>query len=213
MSSISSLVSAYFRGFDISCEDLQKVRNYRKECVERALEPNMSEGSTNSRKVHELLLKRFREVFAKELAGKRIIELGPGSYPFVELLSGFDIKEYVGVEPFNAKCTKCALPVDERIKIVEQDGLSYLLTQPSESAVVLSFGVFAPELYSMSDLKKVYDYYRFMAKEITRVTPKNSITIHHSITAEDFLREFGFEELPGNIRGSPIVFRKVKPNL
>ncbi len=208
MSSLSALVSDYFQGSDLSPEDLQRVLAYRSECIERALHPDLTETLTNSTVVREILLKRFRDVFAKELAGKRIIELGPGSYPCAEIISQFNIREYVGVEPFNAEFTRQALPKDEIIKIVEQDGLSYLLTQPSESAVVLSFGVFAPELYSMSDLKKVYDYYRFMAKEITRVTPKNSITIHHSITAEDFLREFGFEELPGNIRGSPIVFRK-----
>src|SRR3989339_335695 len=74
-------------------------------------------------------------------------------------------------------------------KIVEEDGLSYLLKQDDESSLVTSYGIICPEISRMNN----NDYFKFLIKEIYRVTPKNGITMHvHGFEKEKAINLFGF---------------------
>ncbi len=111
---------------------------------------------------------------------RRVIELRPGPTPLYQLFQHLGVAEYVAVEPFNPTMTREKLPSE--IEVVEEDGLTYLLKQPDNSAIVVSCGVIDPTLYGKKQpperTLRIMMYYQFLADEIYRVTPPGDISIH-----------------------------------
>lgn len=101
---------------------------------------------------------------------RKVVELGPERKPVYVHLAQLGIADYTAVEPFYADETREALRGHiGQINVVQVDGLSYLLTQPNDSCVVVSFGVlpYCSEPYNKS-----------IAKEIFRTTVPGGISIH-----------------------------------
>src|SRR3989339_165030 len=123
-------------------------------------------------------IKKYRE-YCIEQANQ------PGlTLPYTDYSRNFDMmkKLYPEVSRKNLKGTKNA-------KIVEEDGLSYLLKQDDESSLVTSYGIICPEISRMNN----NDYFKFLIKEIYRVTPKDGITMHvHGFEKEKAINLFGF---------------------
>jgi len=102
--------------------------------------------------------------------GKKVIELGPERNPVYPHLAKHGIAGYTAVEPNYADETSEALKGhDGKTDVVKVDGLSYLLSQPNDSAVVISFGVL-PWCGN--------SYMESIAQEIYRVTPPGGISVH-----------------------------------
>lgn len=129
------------------------------------------------------------------MKGKKVIELGPGRNSLAKkLFEKYGIAEYVAVEPVDYNATDGSLDTkNKRVSMSNKDALEYLLEQPNESAIVISFGVMNPELLTPplamaflaveyphdAVMKEVgYNYYGFLGREIFRVTPKDAISIH-----------------------------------
>lgn len=75
-----------------------------------------------------------------------------------------------------------------------------MLEQQSNSSVVMSFGLFCPDLQSGKKL-----YCRFLAHEIYRVTPYNGITIHYGNSGfgiKKLFEEAGFKIIKSEDRPS-----------
>ena len=117
--------------------------------------------------------------------GRKVIELGPERNPVYPHLAKLGIAGYTAVEPNYADETSEALKGHEgKTDVVKVDGLSYLLTQPNDSSIVISFGVlpFCSESYEEST-----------AKEIYRVTVPGGISVH-SPKREKFGRRYPYLE-------------------
>lgn len=128
--------------------------------------------------------------------GKRVVELGPERRPVYALLSRLGITGYTAVEPNYADKTREALKSHEgQIEVVPVDGLSYLLTQPNDSCVVVSFGVlpYCSEPYN-----------ELIAKEIFRATVPDGVSVHYP-KARDFYRypyvKAGFRPIEVIVKG------------
>lgn len=152
------------------------------------------------------LSREANDFLAKEVKGRRVIELGnkgcgPGlNVPSTTLLNLGAI-DYSGCDP-----------------VRNIDGLTFLLRQPDESAVVTSFGVldegvlFAGECGIGALLNRYVDE---LGKQIYRVTPRNGITFHGTDSGVGYLIRAGFEEDASaptigqqNVNGKIVVLRK-----
>jgi len=137
-----------------------------------------------------------REFFNKELFNKRIIELGPGYlYGHGSILSALDfeklgVSSYTGIDPLyneysEENCKRKAKSMGLKIPFLEvsSDGLSYLLTQPKESAIICSFAAFDSPAIENAGLPKYLEerYIDYLIREIYRITPENSISFHKNI--------------------------------
>ncbi len=120
-----------------------------------------------------------------DFKGKKIIEIGPGRHPRIEVLERGAI-EYIGVDPF----TEFQIETDEKIKFERIDGLSYLLNQEPNSAIILSFYVQQIEVTMAGNtpflkgpsLERA-DYYRkaykdALAETIAKVTSPGGFVYH-----------------------------------
>lgn len=118
-----------------------------------------------------------KDFLKNELQGKKMIELGSASrdQAKIHFECDFKVKDYSYADPqYNT------------------DGLSYLMKQPSNSAIVTSFGVLEDGvLYSDFKVPGLNKYTELLGQEIYRVTPKGAITLHglefdHDLTKTDF---------------------------
>jgi len=156
---------------------------------------------------------RLVKIHKVNLNGQRVIELGPGGAPKAKvLLERWGAREYVGVEPFFIDMTRRRLGLeDERITLIKTDGLTYLLSQPDNSAVVINCGVICPELIRGWFGPYNMDYYRFLGREIFRVTPYGAATVSiTNRTGEErdlFFRDHGFKGTD-----SIAIYTKPPPN-
>ena len=172
--------------------------------------------------------KLARSYLERELSGKRVIELGPGwvgdkrnNARFFETLGAC---EYTGVEPtsqpeseitpitFMPIYTKERATLHKLYSLVQQDGLSYLLTQPDDSAVIFSSCVFRDDVLLNVGLPEelAKKYVNELVRQMHRVTKNGAINIHADNTFDytQFERA-GFKvELSGK-GGSP-EHRKVE---
>lgn len=89
---------------------------------------------------------------------KKVIELGSGFGVLIKSLFSAGIQSYVGVDPFYGASTQNQITKFEKdneipkdaAKAVEMDGLTYLLKQPDNSAIIASNGLFCTELIGKS---------------------------------------------------------------
>ncbi|MEA3329983.1 MAG: hypothetical protein U9Q06_04540 [Nanoarchaeota archaeon] len=180
----SEILSAYFNGGHLEETPLKRLLEIRQSCIDQAVSRAVSGWGVSFSGDFEDIERQYPDIVKDGLTGQTVIELGPVHRPVYMELKKFDISRYVAVEPFEPRATGGALNhiLDqvqdgdaefERMKLSDKDGLSYLITQPDKSAVVMSYGVFCPDLQHGNGL-----YVRFLAKEIHRVTPENGITIH-----------------------------------
>ncbi len=129
----------------------------------------------------------------------------------------FGIAKYTAVEAFETKATGGALSyiLDRLPKaqsdaaflemtLSDKDGLTYLINQPDESAIVMSFGVLCPWLQQHENAT----YYRFLAREIYRVTPQGGISVHVVNSGggwEEMFSTAGFDTIPSRTSHHIIV--------
>lgn len=191
-------LSKFFSGEYLLDEQIRVILNYRERCISYALHRNMKMVDVTFGDIFDLALKHSTtnlQLFERQFMGKRVIELGPGADPKSNWLHDkYRISEYVGVEPFYPHLTGEKIEFSGRtIDVIKEDGLSFLIHQPDESAIVISNGVVCTELI-LSHKNESVDYFRFLAKEIYRVTPKGNPTFHIStFLAQDFFEKVGFE--------------------
>ncbi len=177
---LRNLVDVFLNREELTQEELERVLRYRQICIQKVNDAGYPGSSTNYAQLFEPCMKYETPAeVVSELKGQRVIELGPGEHPNAELLFDvYGIAEYVAVEPFLTQLTEKSLNTrDPRNKIVKQDGLSYLLEQQDNSAVMISCAVICPELMIDAEGHK-QDYYRFVGKEMYRVTPQGAPNIH-----------------------------------
>ncbi len=158
---------------------------------------------------------KARRFLANEFQGRKIIEFGNKGYKNI-----------------NCDDTKiwCNVPAIVFLKLgarsyegcdpkYNTDGLTFLLRQPDESAIVTSFGVLEMgvlHLYGRDDLSVLLSKYTAeLGRQIYRVTPKDAITLHGLDSCLD-LENAGFvieeaitKELERrNVSGELVVLRK-----
>ncbi len=147
-----------------------------------------------------------KEFLTKELHDKRIIELGNKGWKSassMDELFGSSIRLNPKGEiafqvlRFGARSYEGCDPK------YNEDGLSYLMRQADESAIVCSFGVLEDGvLYGPPSMSNLRRYSAELAKQIYRVTPKGAITFHGLEYTRD-LEEAGFtfdDIAPGELR-------------
>lgn len=183
--------------------------------------------------------------FERELRGKRLIELASGKHTrnqLIPLLAAFSgVSQYIGVEPglnpfwgnlFWKKTVSkkvshiLSMYEDIAVKIPPiayaiADALSYLSMQPSESAIICSFGLIdllssfciGPSTLTLSPslklkhLELLDKYAELLIAEIYRVTPNNCITFHNIQSCHPALFTRVRFELESHVGGAHI-FRK-----
>lgn len=189
-------LNAYFKRNQLTKEQLRFITDYRSECITQAILSlgylQRKFGPSGSSNVKPWMFKNhFDEIFesdeyasllCEQMQDQRVIELGPGFYPEADMLfEKFGIAEYVAVEPINFKLTEAKLDMkDPRIRVVREDSLSYLLRQPNNSAIVISCGVICLEYLQFAADNPDISYFRFLGKEMQRVTPTGTLTIHET---------------------------------
>lgn len=176
----------------------EQIEDYRNKCIKAAQNPYITHPHTNYGSLHLEIFVKLRELnFAQTVNGKNIIELGTGAGPCFERLLQFGINSYTAVEPFHPDKTEQALKNHPKTSIAKTDGLSFLLSQPDNSAIILSFGVLCQELFFYNYNSLIENYFRFLIKEIYRVTPLGSPTIHVGVDVEEekVFRAVGFNSL------------------
>lgn len=153
--------------------------------------------------------KLAKDYLTQELAGKRVIELGPGwvgnKLNNARFFAVLEASGYVGVEPLLIKEKSIEpritfLPTYARNEVTlnisytltARDGLSYLLTQPDDSAVIFSSCVFRHD--TLTDIGLPSDlgrkYVDELIKQMYRVTQSGAINIH----ADNIFDSQRFEE-------------------
>jgi hypothetical protein len=153
---------------------LDRAYALRNQSIEKAMDPSVASSHASTFEVPDIIISKYgKNKLAKEIEGKRVIELGPAHNPRAKLLLDLGAKEYVGVELFNSFMASCFTQNYNRAKIVQKDALSYLINQEEGSAVVVSFGFLCDALH-------IYNphYIPFITKEIQRITPKDGVSVH-----------------------------------
>jgi len=175
------ILEDYFSNKDLNEQEKKKVNDEIINCILIAQSPVITRPFTSYSKNLPKFLKLtnhsfdLETLFKEQLKGKRFIELGPGARPLADWAFQYGISEYIGVEPFNPEITKENLSKDPRVKLEkDKEALEFLLSQEDESAIVLSMGVLCEELFRFNN----DNYFRFIIKEIYRITPKNAPSIH-----------------------------------
>lgn len=184
-----SFIDEYLVGKPITRDERQLLRQYAHTLSERvrhsdhiSMKWGVLRGVTNI--VHDQLGKH-----SALLQNQQVIEIGPGCNPLAAfLLERIGVRKYVAVEPLRPELTERLLNVgDSRIILERNDGLTYLLQQPDESAIVMSFGVLDWTLFDFLPFntdgiswsrQEIDDYMRLLVKEVYRVTPSGSITVN-----------------------------------
>ncbi len=193
-------IENYLSGKAITPEQQGKLKQYAgslSELVHHSDHFSMKWGVLQS--VTNVVCDQFEEHPAL-LRGQQVIEIGPGCNPLAAfLLRQMGVRKYVGVEPLRPELTRQLLDVSDSRSILEHtDGLTYLFQQPDESAIVMSFGVLDPTIYQFLPFntsgiswkqQEIDDYMRLLIKEIYRVTPHGSVTMHHP-SGEGAVRPF-----------------------
>ncbi len=196
---IDESLSKFFLGEYLLDEQICGILNYRERCIDYALHRNMKMVDVTYGDMFEQALTvsiNDSSFFREKIKGKRVIELGPGADPKADwLYENCEISEYIGVEPFYPHLTREKITRNsEKNNVIQEDGLSFLLNQPDESAIVMSNGVICKELI-ISPYNENVDYFRFLAKEIYRVTPIRCPTFHISaFFHQDFFVKHGFQK-------------------
>lgn len=126
----------------------------------------------------------------REIKGRKVLELGNRGWKVSYDFDRLGATSYEGCDPgWNV------------------DGLTFLIRQPNESAIVTSFGVLDSGVLYMDGcqidplLKK---YTKELSRQIYRVTPKRDITLHGSLDTLKDLTNAGFDanaDIPQNLRG------------
>lgn len=213
----AEIIDAYCRGRPLDASDLQIAQAARERSIATTLERAVSGIATSFVEDFEILALRHAHLFREQLKGRDVIEIGPAHRPAYTDLKKFGIGRYTAVEAFETKSTGGALNhiLDQLPKaqgdaayremtLSDKDGLTYLINQPDESAIVMSFGVLCPWLQQHENT----NYYRFLAREIYRVTPQGGISVHVVNSGggwEEMFSTAGFDTIPSRTSHHIIV--------
>ncbi len=133
----------------------------------------------------------------KFIEGSGIIEIGSASTNVIPYIFQTNIPFYIGVDPFYEPETRDAInkflknntQYEGRLNSFQEDALTFLIKQESESANIISSGVLDSMVigyycffrYRGAIIKK---YQEELASEIYRVTPRGGLSYHHGIDEE-----------------------------
>lgn len=132
--------------------------------------------------------------YKKSVEGRRIIEIGSARTGILPHVVQLEVPSYVGVDPFAVNATTSV--IEEFLKdnpqyagmfsAESEDALTFLRSQPTESATVVSsgvldFSVIGGKIHNDPD---VAQYQRELSSEIYRVTPVNGISYHRCADRE-----------------------------
>ncbi len=205
-----SLLTDFFAGKSLNQDELESIDTHRKKSIllagrlyrsreifqgDAEVDNNFSKHFMDYLENGPSTYTRYTEFITNSLRGKRVIELGPGSKPLAKTLFDLGIKEYVAPELYKPKETKAILAgLQGSVEVIHQDALEFLLTQPDNSAIIISCGFLDTKL--LMNYNK--DYYRFIGRELFRITPKESPTIHilsdpTHYDLDIFFKEHGFK--------------------
>lgn len=144
------------------------------------------------------LLERNSPFLKQYVQDQHIIDIGCGkSYNQVnERTISLGAKSYVGIVPHNI-LTK-DLERKGKISFAPTDGLSYLLTQPDNSAVIIASSLFSetlvPILVDTEETKAIKEeYLQRLFRQIYRVTPTVCFGFELFFLAEPYAQEAGFK--------------------
>lgn len=198
MRNLSDILNDYFANRDLAGDELREVLAYRERCIAQAAEGSFKSATSyqpsfdSQMEVISNKLSGFEEMLMNSLKGKRAIELGPGCNPMHSWLFARGAASYTGIELFYSE-ESARLSAGKNSEIVHSDALSFLVSQPGNSAIVVSRGVLNMEVMPS------FNYMRFLIREIYRITPAGNLTIHAmGILSHDekrFFREAGFKPL------------------
>ncbi|MDD4878116.1 MAG: hypothetical protein PHO02_03710 [Candidatus Nanoarchaeia archaeon] len=198
MRQLSEILNDYFASRDLASDELNEVLACRERSIAKAASHSLPSTTSYAMSfdVQMELMKRHIEnaenILKSSIRGRRAIELGPGCNPLQKWLLERGASEYTGVEMLYPQVSE-KMVSGENAKIVKSDALSFLVSQPDESAIVASRGVLNDEVMPSPN------YARFLIREIYRVTPKGAVTIHSmgvsSLDENRFFREAGFKPL------------------
>lgn len=196
---------------------MEQKANENSEIIENFLSRFRRIGGHGFYKLLERALEGDWGMVRRAIEGKEVIELGPGDKPSARRLLNLGATRYTGVDLAYRKgkngyptIMPQALDVsrDKRVSWIDTDGLSHLLTQEDESAIVVSSGVFCTGFTAANerDLENTtaHNYFARLIKEVHRITPKGLITAH--VHNDSFFPEFpemmansGFEQIEKHI--------------
>jgi hypothetical protein len=198
MRQLSDILDDYFANRDLNSDELIEVLACRERNIAKAASHSLTSTTSYAMSfdVQMELFKRYFEnsedIFKNSINGREAIELGPGCNPMHRWLFERGASEYTGVEMLYPQISQRMVSGDNA-RIVDNDALSFLVSQPDESAIIASRGVLNDEVMPSAS------YARFLIKEIYRVTPKGAITIHSmgvsSADEKRFFKEAGFRPL------------------
>ncbi|MFH1065668.1 MAG: hypothetical protein V1734_04155 [Nanoarchaeota archaeon] len=198
MRQLSEILNDYFANRDLTGDELKEFLACRERSIAQAANHPLRSTTTYAMSfdVQMELLRRYilnaETILKDSINGRKAIELGPGCNPMHRWLFERGASEYTGVEMLYPQISE-KMVSGENAKIVNNDALSFLLSQPDESAIITSRGVLNQEVMPSSN------YARFLIREICRVTPKGGITIHSSgvssVDEKRFFKEAGFTPL------------------
>lgn len=204
-----TILGRYLVGEHLTEEEMRELTAYRQKCITHNLEHgNSYHGSEFSPHFESLIKKAAKKNgidLEQRLKMKKVIELGPGGSPLAKDFLDLGVSGYFGVEPFVPDLTKQMLPKDHRVSLVPEDGLTYLLKQPDNSAIVVSFGAVCVELggpiSSLEDIRGNLEYLAFLAREMFRVTLKGEIMISvpSSKYTDELFEDVGFRNVFGKM--------------
>ena len=198
MRQLSDILNDYFANKDLTSDELIEALACRERCIAKAADNSLTSTTSYAMSfdVQMELFKRYFEnaedILKNSITGRKAIELGPGCNPMHRWLLERGASEYTGVEMLYPQVSERMI-TGNNAKIVDNDALSFLVSQPDESAIIASRGVLNEEVMPSSN------YSRFLVKEIYRATPKGGITIHSTgVSSNDekrFFKEAGFKPL------------------
>jgi hypothetical protein len=143
------------------------LRYFRKEEAYELVSAFYKTPTSSHRDIYRIDTPEAEEFLAKEVKGRRIIELGSNGNDNYKLIFGWlGAKSYEFADPkYNV------------------EGLTALIRQPDESAIICSFALFAdavlyPYISDGVDPAIFERYRKELTKQMYRVTPRNGITLH-----------------------------------
>ena len=192
----SAELSKYWKGEQLTNEELISINQYRSACISHVLQRSYKasyDGTSDfwaSRKLWHLVEDAEEKKILKPeaLREQTIINLGSGPHTsFAQYALHVGAKKYVAVDCGEFAETEHMRELfvrnereEEKAQQIEAfrgDSLQYLLQLPDSSSIIVSNMALIPGEVIPFDLEGE-DYLRFIAHEIKRVTPPGGITYH-----------------------------------
>ena len=181
----------YVRGENIHTTEEEVLLNFRKELIKTFSHPGTYRIDTRHSRGMDKNIEVLDELPDEFVENQHVIELGPSVLPMARKLMEKGAKSYTGVDVLEDRSYSNIDDPDvdredisdvKNSKVIHgKDALSHLLEVPDESSIVISIGVMDPWMYSLTggfEEEYALPYYKFLAKEMFRITPKGAVNMH-----------------------------------